>query len=214
MLSYTPVFTKAHVDAKPDLGNMSSVAVVGEQPGNQVIWAGCGNQLCSWPAAKPDAVTEWGPDSGVVVTHWHSVLLDHSGTLWAVGDHQVIAMPRGAGRFVERDLPNPDVESVSRQMPLVQDREGRVLVPSKDGVARWEGTHWRLIGPANGLRSNHITGLSFDSAGDLWMGSLGRGLYHWIGYEDWEGWGEGQNLPSPAARPGRCLRGTAGRTAR
>ena len=98
----------------------------------------------------------------------------------------MVALLRGAARFVGRNLPDHDLESVVRQMPLIEDREGRVLIPFKNGMARWEGNHWRLIGSANGLRSNHITGMAFDSAGDLWLGSLGRGLYHWIGYEDWE----------------------------
>jgi diguanylate cyclase (GGDEF)-like protein len=197
MVSYRAVFSAAQIASMPELGNLDSVTVVGGEPGNQFVWAGCGNRLCSWPVGHPEAVAQWGSGRGVVETHWHSVLLDHAGTVWAVGDHEVVALLRGASRFVERDLPDPDTESVSRQMPLIEDRQGRVLIPSRDGIARWQGTHWRLIGAANGLRSNHITGMAIDSAGDLWFGSLGRGLYHWIGYEDWEGWGDGQGLPSP-----------------
>jgi diguanylate cyclase (GGDEF)-like protein len=196
MVSYTPVFSAAQIASTADLGNMVSVTVVGGEPGNQVIWAGCGTKLCSWPVGHTESVTEWGPQKGVAETHWHSFVLDRAGTLWAVGDHQVIALLRGATRFVERDLPDADTESVSRQMPVIEDREGRVLIPSQNGIARWERTHWRLIGPSNGLHTNHITGMAIDSAGDLWFGSLGRGIYHWIGYEDWEGWSDDQGLPS------------------
>jgi diguanylate cyclase (GGDEF)-like protein len=196
MISYTSVFSAAQIASMPELGNLASVTVVGGEPGHQVVWAGCGNKLCSWPAGSPETVTQWGTGQGVVETSWHSAILDRTGTLWAVGDHHVEALVRGAASFVERDLPDPDLESVTRQMPLIEDRQGRVLIPSKDGIARWEENHWRLIGPANGLRSNHITGMAIDAAGDLWFGSLGRGLYHWIGYENWEGWGDGQGLPS------------------
>jgi diguanylate cyclase (GGDEF)-like protein len=196
MLSYTAVFSAAQIASMPELGNLTSITVVGGEPGNQMMWAGCGNKLCSWPVGSPESVTQWGSGAGVVETHWHSVVLDRAGTLWAAGDHEVAVLLHGATRFVDRDLPDADTESVSRQMPMIEDREGRVLIPSRDGIARWEGTHWRLIGSANGLRSNHITGMAIDSAGDLWFGSLGRGLYHWIGYENWEGWGDGQGLPS------------------
>lgn len=214
MLAYTPVFSAAQRSAMPELGALVSVNVVGDGPSNQVAWAGCGNRLCSWPVARPDMVREWGMGNGVPETKWHSVFLDRSGTLWAAGEHQMVALLRGAARFVGRNLPDPNLESVVRQMSLIEDREGRVLIPFKNGIARWEGNHWRLIGSANGLRSNHITGMAFDSAGDLWLGSLGRGLYHWIGYEDWEGWGEVQGLPSPVVwtvlptRVGRVFVGT------
>lgn len=197
MISYGSVFSAAQIATMPELGQLASVTVVGDQKGNKVVWAGCGNKLCSWPVDHPEAVTLWGTGRGIPETRWHSVILDHTGTLWAAGEHQMVALLHGADHFVDRNLPDPDMESVARQLPLIEDRQGRVLIPSKGGIARWEGDHWRLIGAANGLRSNHITGLAIDSGGDLWFGSLGRGLYHWIGYEDWEGWGEAQGLPSP-----------------
>jgi diguanylate cyclase (GGDEF)-like protein len=214
MISYTPVFSAVQIAAMPELGQLVSVSVVGDRPSNRVVWAGCGNKLCSWAVGQTGSVTVWGTGNGVPEARWHSVLLDRAGTLWAAGEHQMVALLKGNGRFADRNLPDPDLESVARQLPLIEDRAGRVLIPSKDGVARWEGNHWRLIGALNGLRSNHITGMALDSAGDLWLGSLGRGLYHWIGYEDWEGWGDVQHLPSSVVwaveptREGRVFVGT------
>jgi diguanylate cyclase (GGDEF)-like protein len=214
MLSYLSVFLDAQLSSMPELGHLMSVTVVGDRPGDQVVWAGCGKHLCSWPVGHEDAVTQWSLDKGIAETRWQSVVLDGAGTLWAVGEHQVAALLRGATRFVDRNLPDRDLDSVSRQTPVIVDRLGRAMIPTKEGLARWEGAGWRLIGPANGLRSNHITGLALDAAGDLWLGSLGRGLYHWIGYEDWEGWGDGQGLPSAVvwavlpSREGRTFVGT------
>jgi diguanylate cyclase (GGDEF)-like protein len=129
-------------------------------------------------------------------TRWHSVLVDHEGTLWAVGEHHVVVLPRGATRFVERNRPDPDPNSVYRQISAAIDRAGRILTVTDEGVARWEGNRWRMIGRANGLDSGHISSMLIDADGDLWMATLGRGLYHWVGYEDWEAWSDPQGLPS------------------
>ena len=195
MLSYLPVFGSAQTASIPELGNLVSITAVQDDAG-QVMWAGCGKKLCSWQVGGEDAVTLWGADKGVAETRWQAGVEDRAGTLWMVGEHEVAALLHGWPRFVARNLPDPDSESVSRQTQVIQDRVGRVIIPTKEGLARWEGTGWRLIGSANGLHSNHITGMAFDAAGDLWLGSLGLGIYHWIGYENWEGWGDGMGLPS------------------
>jgi diguanylate cyclase (GGDEF)-like protein len=193
MLSYAPVFSDATLASIPELSNLSSVSVTG----GHTLWMGCGAKLCSWLDGREGTVKVWGTDKGVPRNVWHSVLLDHAGTIWAAGQqHHVVMLPAGATRFVDRNFPGPDLDSVYQHGALAEDREGRVIVSTEDGIALWEGGHWRLIGPANGLRTGHITSVAFDTVGDLWLGGFGYGLYHWFGREDWEGWNELGGLPS------------------
>jgi len=209
MVSYKPVFGDRQVAANPDLGQVSSVSVVNQSLSGSRAWIGCGKKLCSWLDGEIDneflgraqgrdgTVTEWGEDQGLFADDWQAVLLDRAGTLWAAGRKHVAVLPLGASRFAEREIPGSDPENIYGHAPLIEDREGRVLVPASDGVARWNGSAWQMVSRTNGLLHNsHVSGMAFDAAGDLWLGSRGDGLYNWTGYADWEGWGIEQGLPS------------------
>jgi diguanylate cyclase (GGDEF)-like protein len=205
MLSFLPLFPDRMLASMPDLARVHSLRIVNEPRNGLRVWAGCGKSLCSWPdggagnLAQPrdGMVTEWGKDKGIPEDYWQSVLLDRSGTLWAGSHTHVAAMPHGSARFVDRAIPGSAPESIIGHAPLIEDPEGRILAPAEEGIARWDGTGWRIIGKANGMESaNSIVGLAFDAAGDLWFASSGKGLYQWAGYANWEGWGDQQNLPS------------------
>ena len=205
MLSYRQVIPDTLATAIPDLVQVSSVSVVNEPGSGLHIWIGCGKKLCSWQdgvasrSAQPkrEDLTVWSMEKGISPDNWESVLLDRSGMIWAAGQKHVMVLPNGATRFADRSIPGSDPENVYGHAPLLEDSEGRVLAPVEGGIARWEGTHWRLIGQANGLqRNSHTIGMTFDAVGDLWMGGTGDGVHHWLGYRDWEAWGDAQGLPS------------------
>jgi diguanylate cyclase (GGDEF)-like protein len=219
MLSFLPVFPDHLLASMPDMANVSSLSVVREPGGGLRFWAGCGKGLCSWLERETGAagdwtslqgsetgapvqlregvVTEWDTDKGLAVDLWGGVLLDSAGTLWAAGAAHVAVLLPGSARFVDRSIPGPALEGVYSHAPLIKDRQGRILAPTEGGIARWNGTGWQIIGRANGLeRASHIMSLAFDPAGDLWIASRGDGLYEWVGYGNWEGWGDQQGLPS------------------
>jgi len=205
MLSYLPVIPDRMVNSMPDLGQVATVNVVNEPHNGHRIWIGCGTRLYSFLDADPGhpnektvvQLTQWNKRSGLPEEQWQTVLLDQSGTLWAAGQDHVMALPRGASRFVDRSIPGSDPGNTYGHAPLIEDPEGRILAPSEDGIARWEGNRWRLIGRPNGMqRTSHISALTFDAVGDLWLGSRGNGISHWVGYRDWEGWDDAQGLPS------------------
>jgi diguanylate cyclase (GGDEF)-like protein len=224
VLAYRPVFSEPMVASMPDLGRLVSVSVVKDGPGRSSIWLGCGKRLCSLPSKSQDHPLEpgegvlevWGKEQGLREDAWMGVLLDRSGNLWTSGMAHVAVQPTGSTSFQDRNIPGSDPKSVYAHAPLFEDRLGRVLVPSDDGIARWEGDHWKLIGANNGLhRTSRISGIVQEAGGDLWLGSRGEGLFEWTGYEDWEGWSYEQGLPSPmvwAIVPlgGRVLTGTEG----
>jgi diguanylate cyclase (GGDEF)-like protein len=237
MLSFLPLFSDRVLTSIPDLAHVISLSVVRESGGGLRFWAGCGKGLCSWLEHETGAagqwsilqgsatgapvqlreslVTEWNTDKGLAADRWCGVLLDSAGTLWAAGAAHVAVLPPGSARFVDRSIPGPALEEIYSHAPLVKDRQGRILAPAGEGIARWNGTGWQIIGRANGLeRASHILSLAFDPAGDLWIASRGDGLYTWVGYGNWEGWGDQQGLPSRSiwaiapANAGRVFLGT------
>jgi diguanylate cyclase (GGDEF)-like protein len=201
MLSFLPLFTEHMQAAMPELTKIRSLSVVADAQGGSRVWAGCDQSLCSWQAQqnplRDGAVSKWSGQQGLTNDHWSSVLVDHAGTLWAGGLHHVAVLPRGAARFADRSIPGDDPASIYSHAPLLEDREGRILAPAAEGIARWESGKWNIIDSDNGLnRASRILGMSFDAAGDLWFASRGDGLYQWTGYGVWEGWSDQQKLPS------------------
>lgn len=207
-ISYRPVVPDWLIAAIPDLGRVSSVSVARAGDYGARIWLGCGDKLYSWLDRDPrgrtdlylDEIEEWGKLKGLPADQWQNVTTSRNGTVWAGGLHHLAAMPAGSTRFVDRSIPGTDPESAFGHVPLIEDRDGRILAPAENGVARWEGNGWRLIGRANGLpRTNHVSGLAIDASGDLWVSSHGDGLHLWAGYENWEAWSDEQGLPSSSA---------------
>jgi len=219
MLSFLPLFPDKLLASMPDMANVSSLSVVRERNGGIRFWAGCGKGLCSWMEREAGAagdwtalqgamtgapvqlhegvVTEWAADRGLAADRWAGVLLDRTGALWAGGVTHVAVLLPGSAAFIDRSIPGSESLSRYSHAPLIEDPEGRILVPAKEGIARWSRSSWQFIGTANGLeRAPRIVDMTFDAAGDLWFGSRGDGLYEWAGYEDWGAWGDQQNLPS------------------
>jgi diguanylate cyclase (GGDEF)-like protein len=205
VLSFVPVFSDSLVATVPDLDHVSSVSVVNEPLQGPRIWIGCGKKLYSWVEKEANGhilpgegtLTEWGKEKGLYEDTWEGVMLDHAGTLWAGGRYHVAVLARSATRFVDRGIPGSNPGNTYPHAPFIEDRDGRILVPCEDGIARWDGDGWRIIGRANGLQlTGHLVSLAFDRAGDLWLATRGDGLYNWAGYADWEGWNDIQSLPS------------------
>lgn len=216
MISFLPVFSASQVKDLPELARVSSVSVVhNPAPGTQVagirvpdglpVWIGCGKMLCSWVDringsgiyASTGSIVEWGEEQGLASVPWESVFLDRAGTLWARGQNHVAVLLPQARRFVDRSIPGSTAGSVYGHAPFVEDRLGRVLGPSDDGIARWDGNRWLNIGKANGLElTGNVVRMVFDAAGDPWIATRGDGLFDWVGYENWEGWNDTATLPS------------------
>jgi diguanylate cyclase (GGDEF)-like protein len=170
------------------------------------IWMSCHHQICSFRGDTSGASTPnnrtastlkiYGPAQGVPDEVCSSILNDGHGNLWVVTQHHVLELPSGADRFLDRSPPALDSNRVFDILPLAVDASGRILISAADGIARWDGADWQRMGPPNGLHSSHISALAVAPTGDLWLGSMGHGLNHWIGYNNWEGWTDLQGLPS------------------
>lgn len=227
-LACRPVFSSNTVHAVPELASIFSVSVVHDPLAGSSVWIGGGKKLFSFavsaspgtdPASEPvsahSTLKEWNPQKGLQNDLWAGVLLDRAGTLWAGGRYHVAALHHGSGRFVDHGIPGSNPGNIYPHAPLLEDREGRILVPTEDGIARWNGATWQSIDRANSLNfTGHIVGMAFDATGDPWLAIRGDGIFQWAGYEDWEGWNNPQSLPSTVlwaavpARDGRLFVGT------
>jgi len=212
MQSFLQVFPNSELARVPELTQVHAIDVVSRGGGE--LWMGCGKGICQTRVqdlARVGSGAELpvrmlGKGDGLQPDYWQAVHLDHGGTLWAVSyDHIAVLVP-GAQRFTPREIPGSAPQNIYGHSPLIEDRYGRVIVPSDNGVVRWERDHWRSFDKRNNLqRITSIAGLDFDAAGDLWIATRGTGLSVWLGYHEWEGWNDDQGLPSPsiwAAVPG------------
>jgi diguanylate cyclase (GGDEF)-like protein len=201
-----PFFSPDQIAAHPSLDHLGALAALPDG----TIWMACANMLCSWKpnirsgvksSLQDGVLTEWAEPQGVPPELYRSILQDREGALWAVSLKHIVALLPGTSNqphtaFVDRSLPQTAGNGAFSRLPIACDPMGRVVVSMPGGIARWDGSGWQTIGKANGLNSTHFTALLFDERGNLWMGAMGNGLYHWVGYADWQGWIDNQGLPS------------------
>lgn len=216
---YTEALPADTLRAVPDLAHINSVSVVAGAGGTRSVWVGADGRLFTWQeqagGANAISVQEWGKDQGLPRDHWESVVVDGAGTVWAEGWTHIAALSQGKARFVDHSVLLSAQGNFFLRSRMVVDREGRVLAPADGGIVRWQGNRWQTIDRGSGLpHNNQIGSMIFDNSGDLWIGSWGDGLYNWTGYEQWEGWSDDRQLPSPivwaidASRPERTVIGT------
>ncbi len=185
----SPVFPDSLRRQDPSL---NSIGII-ERAADGTLWASCGTELCSWAHGR---LQHWGTPQGVPGEHIRSLLVTPAGAVWMTTQHHVLELPPGAAHFLDRTPPALDSNRMYDSLPIALDPQGSIIVSAADGLARWDGHDWQRIGPRNGLLSTHITALAFDPAGELWLGSTGHGLSHWVGYNEWDAFTDLQGLPS------------------
>ncbi len=151
------------------------------------VWYGCGTSLCT---LEDGHVREKGTDLGLPQQRWDAILGDLEGNLW-VRSEKLLFKRITAGNFVlQPGLP----ESPNSIPTLALDPEGRLLAPTYKGLARQSNTGWDIINAKDGLASNDISTVIQDREGSIWIGLLGSGLARWLGYNEWQSWGETEGL--------------------
>ncbi|WP_369932701.1 diguanylate cyclase [Xanthomonas tesorieronis] len=184
-----PLFDAATLARLPQLGKLAAAQGEGDN-----LWLGCDQELCR--AAADGSVTVYGQAQGLPPDRWRHVVRDRDGALWLRGDHHVMQLPAAAERFVARPPPGDGQRQVVGQAQILLDPQGRVLIRTAQGLARWEHDHWRQFDRSNGLPDGGIVVLLFDRAGDLWMTVDGEGVVRWTGYGWIENWDVSQGMSS------------------
>ena len=177
-------FTRIEQPAQVDGDGASSVYV----DGTGAVWYGCANSLCR---LENGAGRETGSAMGLPRDHWDAILGDLDGNLWVRSDTSLYFRASGAQRFEAR---KGLADSTNTNPTLALDPAGRLLVPTYRGLARQNGDGWELIEAQQGLTSNDISAVMQDREGSIWIGLLGSGLARWLGYNEWQSWGEREGL--------------------
>ena len=137
---------------------------------------------------------------------WRGFLIDRQGTLWARSYTGLIALAKGAGKFVRRDAGLPPS---ARNPAVLMDRDGEIYVPTVQGLARRTASGWTLIRRANGLPTASVDFFLQDREGSAWIALDGGGLVRWLGYKSAETWTESEGLSHDVVWSlGRDLRDT------
>ena len=169
-----------------ELADITSVFADGH-----ALWFGCGKSLCQLTGEQ---LHVWDEHEGIPADTWTSYLRTHDGTLWARSPHYIRALSPGSAAFANHDLPNARV--VTAFLDMIEDNQGRVLTRADDGLARWDGHDWRIFDASNGLPSIGIDALLYDRSHVLWIGTYGRGVLQWRGYDKIQSWQIAQGLDS------------------
>jgi diguanylate cyclase (GGDEF)-like protein len=170
--------TLAMLPSPQHLGSPAAYGVFAEE---DVVWWGCGLELC---VAEGGKTRVFGRSLGLAPSPWKGIVRARNGDLWVQSKGGDIAVMRsGKTAFEMPDLPK------SRFGPkglLSVDKGGRVLVPVGAGLMIQEGKHhWRQIDRRSGL-IGPVYAILQDREGSLWLGLSGHGLARWLGYREWE----------------------------
>ncbi|WP_158545120.1 ligand-binding sensor domain-containing diguanylate cyclase [Dyella monticola] len=179
-------FDAGALSTTPALSDINSVFADGH-----ALWFGCGKSLCQ---LSGDHLRVWRDADGIPDDTWTSYLLSRDGTVWARSPRYIRALKPGAAHFVDHDLRGSHV--VTAYLDMVQDAQGRVLTRSDTGLARWDGQNWQTFDKHNGLPDVGIDALLYDRSNVLWIGTYGRGVLQWRGYERIQSWQTAQGLDS------------------
>jgi signal transduction histidine kinase/CheY-like chemotaxis protein/streptogramin lyase len=151
------------------------------------VWFGCGKGLCTVEDGK---ARETGTELGLHPDRWDSILGDMEGNLWVRSETSLYERAAN-GRF-QPIYGVPDAKGTYPTLAL--DPAGKLLVPTSKGLARQTATGWEIITAKDGLTTNDISAVMQDREGSIWIGLLGSGLARWLGYNEWQSWGETEGL--------------------
>ncbi len=154
-----------------------------------VLWYGCGQQLCR---RDHDGTRVFGTESGLPEYPLIVIRKDRDGNLWVrTRTAGVFELPAGESKFRK---PVALIKGTVIGIPGV-DADGRILLPSPDGLLIWDGKGWQKIDRSFGLRGA-VYSVFEDRQHTLWIGLAGRGLAQWRGYLEWKSYSTASGLAS------------------
>jgi diguanylate cyclase (GGDEF)-like protein len=190
--SSRPYFTIEQLHSMPALTHLSGLYV--DPRGG--VWLGCDERICH---AEGGQVQVWDVEGGVPRDTWHTWLLDREGNIWARGLQHIVTLGRDASVFESRDTPTSKLTgAVFKNVPLIEDLQGRIITRSEVGLMRWQGERWEEFSAENGITTPEISSLLVSRDGTVWLGMSGHGVWRWLGYGTFESWALRRDLSSNA----------------
>lgn len=152
---------------------------VDRDKGREIVWWGCGTALCKFQNGGVTVLNESHgvqPDTAV-----NAIIKDRDGNVWIVQKRKLAVLRPGSSRFEPPESPLPVIGPGSPRL----DSEGRLLVPTTEGLAIRDKSGFHVEGRAAGILPPVYSVLQ-DREGSVWLGLAGRGLAKWLGYGQWE----------------------------
>ncbi|WP_130419323.1 ligand-binding sensor domain-containing diguanylate cyclase [Edaphobacter modestus] len=203
-----PFFRLPEVDANPALGKLHSIFVSKDRLSGYDLWLGCGQAVCrirgSLKTQEPQHVDVFSDAQGIPADSWTCFFRDREGTLWARSRRYVRVLARGEAVFRSRDIPSSDGLPAYRGsgiLTIAEDPQGAVLTQTNRGLARWEGSSWRIFDSSNGVDFKDVSSILFDRHGAPWFSTRGQGVVRWRGYREAENWTIAQGLHDDVVWP-------------
>jgi len=155
------------------------------------LWMACAGSVCNIAQGR---VSVKGRADGLPEDKWTSIARDTGGTLWVRSATRVFAMPVQDGRFTERTPSAMHKRALRSELHV--DETGHVITNTDSGLVRWQQGAWQSYGKEHGLiAAGGVTAILRDREHGVWLGTLGHGLAHWLGYGNLENWTSAQGLP-------------------
>ncbi|HEY2040907.1 MAG TPA: diguanylate cyclase [Edaphobacter sp.] len=202
--SAEPFFSPSDIEANPALAKLHSIYTSKAHE----LWMGCGPAICrvSQPLGLegPQRIEVFAETQGVPSDLWTSFFEDRSGTLWARSRRHLRVLERGESAFRAREIVShdgPEIYKGSGILTMAQDSQGAVLTQVDHGIARWEGSSWRILGLSNGVDFKDVSGILFDHHGVPWFSTRGHGIVRWLGYREVQNWTIAQGLHDDVVWP-------------
>jgi len=172
------IAVKGPIAPSQDLVRAQSIFVDGSTVDGSTVWWGCGNSLCE---SENGSVTVRGQAAGLHAAPVTAIVRDRDKNLWIVQSRRLQVMFPGESRFHDPKTPLPVVGPGALQI----DSDGRLLVPTTEGLAIRQNSSFHLASRMSGLLPPVYSVLQ-DREGSVWLGLAGRGLAKWLGYTQWE----------------------------
>jgi len=154
-----------------------------------VLWYGCGQQLCR---ADQSGTRVFGRESGLPEFPLMVIRKDHEGNLWVrARNAALLVLYAGQTKFRK---PSAPIRVSVVGIPDT-DTDGRILIPSPDGLLIGDAKGWQKIDQSVGLRGV-VYSVFEDRQRSLWIGLAGRGLAQWRGYQEWKSYSTASGLAS------------------
>lgn len=172
-IAYTDGGAFTSINIPGNTGYVSSFA----RDGNGDLWIGTsGNGAYRYSGGNftPYTTTSGLPNNGV-----NALLSDHLGRIWA-GTNGGLALRAEAGYWLTFTTSTSPIASNVVQA-LARDSSDRLWIGTPNGVSVYDlngvgNTAWISYTTANGLPANLVTGLTPDSAGNMWASTYGGGI--------------------------------------
>lgn len=152
---------------------------------------GCRTAIC---IVSDSSVQTLGPTQHVPPDYYVSLFQARDGTLWARGRTHIVTWQPAATSVLDLSALFPPGAERTVYRRFTQDKAGNLLTPTAAGFATWDGATWTETPVTSAGLINGATDVFADPEGSVWIGTLGTGLLHALGYQQWASYGMAQGL--------------------